>query len=77
KDLLEHLSWLRSLRDGCKELVVFFKRNHKLWFLLRRKVKEKKLRALVLTGDTRWGSALACLASVLAAESILFTIVSG
>lgn len=77
KDLLERLSWLRSLRDGCKELVAFFKRNHKLWFLLRLKLKEKKLRALALPGDTRWGSALACLDSVLAAESILFTIVSG
>ncbi|KAE8991343.1 hypothetical protein PR003_g3812 [Phytophthora rubi] len=42
--------------QGCRELVAFFKRSHKLWFVLRRKLKEKKLRALVVLGDTRLGS---------------------
>ncbi|KAE9291857.1 hypothetical protein PF008_g25222 [Phytophthora fragariae] len=76
KDMLECLPWLKSLQDGCKELVVHFKRNHKLWFMLRQKFKVKKLRAPVLPAVTRWGSLFACLDTVLAAESILFSMVS-
>ncbi|OWZ02083.1 Transposase [Phytophthora megakarya] len=43
KDMVERLPWLKSMQDGCKELVVFFKRNHKLWFCLRQKLKEKNV----------------------------------
>ncbi|KAE9283859.1 hypothetical protein PR003_g27010 [Phytophthora rubi] len=69
------LPWLLTLGAGCRELLAFFKRSHKLWFVLRRKLKEKKLRALVLPGDTRWESLLACLDSVLTAGSFLFSMV--
>ncbi|KAE9030924.1 hypothetical protein PF011_g365 [Phytophthora fragariae] len=44
--------------------------------MLRQKLKEKKLRAPVLPAATKWGSLLAWLDTVLAAESILFSMVS-
>jgi len=46
-----------------QNIVVFFERSHKLWFLLRQKLKEKKI--LILPEITRWESLLACLDSVL------------
>lgn len=76
KDLIERLQWLKKLQEGCKTLVAYFKKNHMLWFQLKSKLKENGLQSLVLPGDTRWGSLLACLESVLSADTILFMMVS-
>lgn len=76
KDTVGKVTWLETLLVSCKLIVTFFKTNHKLWSKLRSKLKSLKLRMLAMPGDTRWGSILSCLTSVLKAEEVLFAMVS-
>ncbi|KAJ8550390.1 hypothetical protein ON010_g10679 [Phytophthora cinnamomi] len=77
KDTVAKVSWLETLLASCKLVVTFFKTNHKLWATVPSKLKAIKLPILALPGDTRWGSILACLMSVLKAEEVLFVMASG
>ncbi|KAE8983665.1 hypothetical protein PR003_g23818 [Phytophthora rubi] len=77
KDRVAHIPWLDKLQAESKRLVVFFKTNHKLWFRFRQLMKANNLKMLALPDDTRWGSLLACLISILEAEDVLFSVVSG
>ncbi|OWZ13856.1 Transposase [Phytophthora megakarya] len=76
KDTVAKVKWLDALQAACKILVGFFKTNHKLWYQIRMKLKSMGLKMLALPGDTRWGSILSCLDSVLKAEEVLFALVS-
>ncbi|KAF4130774.1 hAT family C-terminal dimerization region [Phytophthora infestans] len=76
KDIVKKVKWMDTLQSGCKEMVTFFKKNHKAWAELSAQLEEKDLQVLAKPGDTRWGSLLKCFETVLAAEAILFSRVS-
>ncbi|KAF4142292.1 hAT family C-terminal dimerization region, partial [Phytophthora infestans] len=76
EDIVKKVKWMDTLHSGCKEMVTFFKKNHKTWAELSAQLEEKYLQALTKPGDTRWGSLLKCFETVLAAEAILFSRVS-
>ncbi|GMF43174.1 unnamed protein product [Phytophthora fragariaefolia] len=71
KDIVQKIKWVDALQSGCKALVSFFRKHHKMWVDLSACLKEQNLCVLAKPGDTRWGSFLACFSTVLAAESVL------
>lgn len=76
KNMVKKIKWLNRLQDGCKKLVIFSKSNHKLWSQLTSRLEVEGLRLLAKRGDTRWGSLQLCFETVLAAEAILYSMVS-
>ncbi|KAE9052339.1 hypothetical protein PR003_g908 [Phytophthora rubi] len=77
KDVMSFLKWLEKLVAGCKDVVVFFKKM--MWYKLKIKAATPEIKAppsLAIPCDTRWGSILACLQSVLKPEKILLQLVT-
>ncbi|GMF43376.1 unnamed protein product [Phytophthora fragariaefolia] len=75
--MVRKLTWLDWLQNGCKKLVVFFKSNYKLGSQLTSPLRDYGLRLIAKPGETRWGSIQLCFETILAAEAILYSLVSG
>jgi len=70
-NIVESLPWLGILADLAKKVVKCFKKTQALWYNICRALTELKLMMLCLPGDTRWGSLLKCLQSLLDAWDTL------
>jgi hypothetical protein len=74
KDIIKSFQWLKDLVDGTRELVVYIKKKPALKHVVSSYQEKNKLKSLVIPGETRWGTILACIKSVSESEEVIYQI---